>query len=78
MELSEEKTLITNARSGMASFLGVNIKKLASNRGVIMSKGTNLRKHSRIPGGNIRMTMPISKIIKKLESKGFLEGGDSK
>lgn len=73
LTLSEEKTLVTNARSEMAHFLGVNIKKIASNRGTIFAKGTKRRR--RIPSGNIWLTMPISSIIAKLEKKGFLEGG---
>lgn len=70
LTLSDEKTLITNARSGEAKFLGTRIKKNASNRSEIFSK-CKLKK--RIPGGNIRMSAPIKEIIKKLEAKGFLE-----
>ena len=35
LTLSEEKTLITNARNEMAKFLGTHIKKYATNRGTI-------------------------------------------
>lgn len=79
LTLSEEKTLITNARSGKANFLGIGIKKFASNKGDIFVKKTAKDKRPRrIPAGNIRMTMPITKVIAKLENKGFLEGGSSK
>lgn len=70
LTLSDEKTLITNARSGMANFLGTKLKKNASNRGEIFSKGL---KRKRIPAGNIRMSAPIPEIVRKLESNGFLE-----
>lgn len=47
-----EKTLITNARSEMAKFLGTHIKKYATNRGTIFVRN---KAHNQNPG-NIRMT----------------------
>jgi hypothetical protein len=78
LTLSEEKTLITNARTEMAKFLGTHIKKFATNRGTIFVKNKSSKQLVRIPGGNIRMTAPISSIIKKLEQKGFLVGSSTK
>lgn len=72
LELSIEKTLITNARAGRAKFLGTFIKIMASNKFTLLrgSKNNNARK--RIQVGNLWMTAPILEIVKKLESKGFL------
>jgi len=53
LTLSEEKTLITNAKSNKAKFLGTEIKRYASNRGVILTKSKSLRRNRRIPSGNI-------------------------
>lgn len=53
LTLSEEKTLITNAKSNKAKFLGTEIKRYASNRGVILTKSKSLRINRRIPSGNI-------------------------
>jgi hypothetical protein len=51
LELSIEKTLITNARSDRAKFLGVLIKRIASNKGVTCARDdTGIQK--RIPTGN--------------------------
>jgi group II intron reverse transcriptase/maturase len=77
LELSEEKTLITNTRTGRAKFLGTIIERNAPNRGTIFTKDKQ-NKLIRIPGGNIRMSAPIAKIIERLEQKGFLEGGQGK
>lgn len=80
LELSVEKTLITNTRSSRAKFLGVYIKRLTSNKGTSMyksSKKDNSPKR-RIPTGNLWMTAPILDIVKKLETKGFIKTGNSR
>lgn len=77
LELSEEKTLITNTRTGRAKFLGTIIERNVSTSGTILTKDKQNRMR-RIPGGNIRMSAPIASIIGKLEGKGFLEGATSK
>jgi group II intron reverse transcriptase/maturase len=77
LELSEEKTLITNTRTGRASFLGTIIERNASHLGTIFTKNKH-NKTIRIPGGNIRMSAPIAKIIARLESKGFLDRAQGK
>jgi group II intron reverse transcriptase/maturase len=70
LELSIEKTLITNARSDRAKFLGVLIKRIASNKGLTSIRDENgLSK--RIPSGNTWMTAPIPEIIKRLINRKF-------
>lgn len=70
LELSMEKTLITNAREERAKFLGTFIKRLASN------KSTHYRidkgRSRRVPTGNLWMTAPILELANKLEDKEFL------
>nr|ATI20252.1 group II intron reverse transcriptase/maturase [Juglanconis oblonga] len=71
LELSEEKTLITNARTKRASFLGVLIKNKASNKGAMALKTYKGGKR-RMPTGNLWMTAPIPELVSKLGAKGFL------
>lgn len=74
LELSIEKTLITNARTERAKFLGTYITKLWV-RGTLLTKARNGNSRSksrrRVPGGNIWMTAPILDIMNKLKSQGF-------
>jgi hypothetical protein len=53
LELSMEKTLITNARAERAKFLGIYIKRLAANKGspnyIRIGEGTM----KRAPTGNL-------------------------
>lgn len=71
LELSMEKTLITNARENRARFLGTYIKRLASNKSTQYRIGTKgfLK---RVPTGNLWMSAPILEIVKKLEDKEFM------
>lgn len=72
LELSVEKTLITNAREKEAKFLGINIKRQSQNSGfsrLITHLGGARR---RAPPGNLWMTMPTEDIISRLLKKGFL------
>lgn len=72
LDLSEEKTLITNARSDRAKFLGVLVKRIASNKGI--SCKVKVGEHSkRIPTGNTWMTAPITEIIQRLRSRDYLK-----
>lgn len=73
LELSLEKTLITNARSDRAKFLGTFIKKMASNKSSVMVRTYDNKAKRRLPTGNIWMTAPILELVKKLEEKGFLK-----
>lgn len=67
-----EKTLITNARSSRAKFLGVYIKRLVSNTGAAyMMKGD--RGNRRVPTGNLWMSAPVLEIVKRLEKNGFVK-----
>jgi len=72
LELSEEKTLITNARSDRAKFLGVLVKRIASNKGVAcaVKAEDQLR---RIPTGNTWMTAPIVEIVERLKARDYLK-----
>ena len=71
LELSEEKTFITNARSDRAKFLGTYIKRMASDV-TLFYRSKKGRKKMRIPSGNIWMTAPMEILIQKLKDKGFL------
>nr|YP_010121869.1 hypothetical protein KQ509_mgp22 [Monilinia fructicola]QRF72245.1 hypothetical protein [Monilinia fructicola] len=80
LELSIEKTLITNSRSQRAKFLGVYIKRAASKIGaawMMKSKTTN-EPNRRTPTGNLWMTAPILEIVKKLEKNNFLTTSKSR
>jgi hypothetical protein len=67
LDLSEEKTLITNARAERAVFLGTQIKRLTSNKGEV-----KVVKGKKIPTGNLLMTAPIPKLVAKTKEKGLL------
>jgi len=67
LTLSEEKTLITNARAERAVFLGTQIKRLISNKGEV-----KVFKGKKIPTGNLLMTAPIPKLVDKAIGKGLL------
>lgn len=69
LELSQEKTLITNAAKGKAHFLGTEIQRTSSVRGEI-KRFKNTRGHSqRIPTTSIVMNAPISKLVAKFVDK---------
>lgn len=72
LELSVEKTLITNARTGRAKFLGTFIKSMASNKFTLIKSKSGDNTKRRIPVGNLWMTAPILEIVKKLEGKDFI------
>lgn len=66
LELSVEKTLITNTRSDRAKFLGVYIKRAISNHSQSVRKG---RRHS---DGSLQMTLSIPDIVQKLMERKYL------
>lgn len=71
LELSVEKTLITNARTNRAKFLGTVIKRMASSTSTYFQ---GVGKHRRrIATGNIWMTAPILELVSKLEDREFLK-----
>jgi len=61
LTLSIEKTLITNARAERAKFLGVQIKRLVSNKSEM-----KIENGKRLGTGNLLMTAPISTLVQKL------------
>lgn len=77
LELSEEKTLITNAAKGKAYFLGTEIQRISSVKGEI-KRFLNVRGHSkRIPTTALILNTPISRLIAKLQEKGLVEWNSS-
>ncbi len=75
LTLSEEKTLITNAKLNKAKFLRTVIKRYATNGGVILTKSKALRRNRRIPSGKYLNDIPLQAIVKRLASKGFIKQG---
>ena len=72
LELSMEKTLITNTRTGWGGFLGVNIKRNVSNRTTFFKRDLGMNHSRRIrTSGNLVM-MPTTRIINKLIDEGFV------
>jgi group II intron reverse transcriptase/maturase len=72
LNLSLEKTLITNMRTERAKFLSIYIKRIASNTGpqkTYQYKGIT----KRIPTGGLWMTAAVPELIKRLIDKGFLK-----
>lgn len=68
LRLSENKTLITNARQGRANFLGTRINS-ARHQYLNYSLGSLTRRNNRV----IRLEVPLDRIKKKLNEVGFLK-----
>ncbi len=73
LELSEEKTLITNAGERSARFLGVLLKRRSNKGGRYTVKRGSGKMNLTKP--KITLTTPISDLIERLDSKGFLSKG---
>jgi group II intron reverse transcriptase/maturase len=74
LDLSLEKTLITNARAEKANFLGVFIKRDASNISPPYTRRNRRGHRSRVnSSGILWITAPLKKITDRLTSKKFLE-----
>lgn len=72
LELSQEKTLITNAATEKAWFLGTEINRTSSVKGEI-KRFKNRKGHSqRIPTTSLIMNAPISKLVSKFRDKGLV------
>jgi hypothetical protein len=73
LTLSEEKTCITHARKEQAQFLGtqLSIGRGGIQRVVTTTNGSGKPIKRRSTGSEMLMTAPMSKLIKKLQSKGF-------
>ena len=70
LELSMEKTLITNTRIRKAKFLGTYImRSFVKLDKVVRDRRGNLKK---LPGGVLTMNAPITKIVERLREKHFL------
>lgn len=70
LELSQEKTLITNAAKGKAFFLGTEIQRISSVNGEI-KRYKNSRGHpQRIPTSAVVMNAPIARIVDRLVKRG--------
>lgn len=72
LELSAEKTLITNTRRERAKFLGTLIKRMSSNKTTEFNTRRKKEINKRSAAGNLWMTAPILEMVKKLEDKEFL------
>lgn len=66
LELSVEKTVITNIRENKIMFLGVKLFKSHANNFVSSSRGRPMR-----PPISIRFEAPLDRIISKLQNAGF-------
>lgn len=77
LELSEEKTLITQARGGVAHFLGTEIRKTPTTKSILVRRNNRLLRQ-RITSGNIKMTMDTDKVLKKLEKTGLFNMKDGR
>ena len=74
LELSMEKTLITNTRTGRAKFLGVYIKRNVSNKVTFFKRDMGMNHSRRIrTSGSLVMMMPTHSIINKLIDEGFVK-----
>jgi len=72
LELSIEKTLITNTRNGKALFLGTFIKRVTNNCGPTKNVIRN-NKLQRSSTGNLWLTAPMKRLVDKLKNKGFVK-----
>jgi group II intron reverse transcriptase/maturase len=71
LTVSQEKTKITNLRSAKALFLGVELSRSNTTKYTKVNSSSSTSRVSL----NLRMTAPITRIIKKLTDTGFLLNG---
>jgi len=73
LQLSEEKTRITNAKSEEAQFLGASLKVGTGGtpKVVLTTNGSGKRFKRRSTGWETVMHAPLPKLIKRLHEKGF-------
>jgi hypothetical protein len=72
LELSEEKTLITNSGNSKAKFLGVDISRVSNVKGEIKSFKNTLGHSQRIPTTSTILNAPIKKLISVLVERGIV------
>lgn len=74
IELSEEKTKITNIAERNAKFLGFDIRKIVAREVKLVPREIKGRVvKSRINSVRLSFFIPVSGIIKKLISEGFIK-----
>jgi len=82
LELSEEKTKITNINKDSVIFLGMRIKgtdrkyyesKNESKISTVVRKKDGKKYTKRAPHGKLKLYIPLDRIIKKLEEKRFVK-----
>jgi len=73
LELSLEKTLITNASRGKALFLGTLISVTDSTRSPVVRVPDKKGKLRRIPDGIVQLNAPLNRLFDRLREKGFLD-----
>lgn len=74
IELSEEKTHITNITTKEAHFLGIDIRRNKSKESKIVLRRVKGRLvKSRINQTKIQFGIPVEKIIRRLQDKGFIK-----
>ena len=73
LQLSEEKTSITHAKSEKAQFLGTELKVGSGETAKITLTTNGSGKHfkRRATGWETRMQAPLPKLLKRLQEKGF-------
>lgn len=69
LELSQEKTLITNAAKGKAHFLGTEIYRTSSVKGEIKRFKNSKGHPQRIPTTSLVLNAPITKLVNKFVGK---------
>jgi hypothetical protein len=76
LQLSEEKTRITNAKSEEAAFLGTTLKigTGGTPKVVLTTNWTGKRYKKRSTGWETVMHAPLPRLIKRLQEKGFCTG----
>jgi len=75
LRLSQEKTIITNARSQEAKFLGFRVK-IGTTKSQKQSKATNgsgKEVKKRTTGMQVVLKAPMDEVVKRLHSKGFCD-----
>lgn len=77
LDLSYDKTKITNTRKNRAKFLSTYITRISSVHDIRMRINEQGRK-VRIAGGNLWMTAPITEITDSLINKGFLKRAENR
>lgn len=76
MILSEEKTLITHAKSGKANFLGYRIANTPDYKKPIRAITRQGENKKVLMSTRPQLTAPVTKIVEKLKEAGYARGSD--